>query len=121
MRVMIVDDEQPCIDELVFLFARHPDVSVSGTYTNPVKALVAAEASNPDVIFIDVSMPYMNGIELADQLQKIDNDIQMVFVTAHSRFLGEIKKIYPMLWVLKPVSEARLDAIVERLRSRLKA
>ncbi|MEQ8176589.1 MAG: response regulator [Syntrophomonadaceae bacterium] len=116
---MIVDDEQPCIDELVFLFARHPDVSVSGTYTNPVKALEAARALNPDAVFVDVAMPYISGIDLANKLKRIDNNIQLVFVTAHSRLLEDIKKGRPCLWILKPVNEARLKTIIEHLRSRL--
>ncbi|MEN6392139.1 MAG: response regulator [Syntrophomonas sp.] len=116
---MIVDDEQPCIDELVYLFARHPNVSVSGTYTNPVKALEAARALNPDAVFVDVAMPYISGIELADKLKRIDNDIQLVFVTAHSRLLEGIKKGGPCLWMLKPVSETRVKTIIEQLRSRL--
>lgn len=121
MRVMIVDDEQPCIDELLFLFARHPDVFVSGTYINPVKALKAAEASNPDAVFIDVSMPLMNGMVMAEKLQRLGSHIQIIFVTAQSRLLGENGKHRPMLYVLKPISEARLDATLERLRSRLKS
>lgn len=118
MRILIVDDEQPCIDELVYLFTRHPDVDVSGTYTNPLKALEAVRASELDAVFVDVSMPYMNGIELADSLKKLNNDIQIVFVTAHSRLREDIKKGRLGVCMLKPVSEARLKAIIEILRGR---
>lgn len=119
MRIMIVDDEQPCIDELVFQLDRYSDVSVSGTYTNPVKALEAARASIPHAVFIDVSMPYMNGIELADKLRKLNNEIQIIFVSAHSLLLENIKKGRSCVWMLKPVREARLKAIIELLRGRL--
>lgn len=119
MRIMIVDDEQPCIDELVYLLARYTDVAVSGTFTNPLKALEGVRASDLDAVFVDVSMPYMSGIELADSLKKLNNEIQIIFVTAHSRLLDEIKRVRPALYVLKPVSEIKLNMIVEHLRKYL--
>lgn len=116
---MIVDDEQPCIDELEYLFTMHNDVIIGGTYTNPVKALEAVPALKPDVVFLDISMPFLSGIELAGDLININHNIQVVFVTAHFRLLEDIKKDRPFLWMLKPVSEARLNTVMESLRGRL--
>lgn len=116
MRVMIVDDEQPCIEELRFLLIRHPDIEICGEYTNPLDALQAAQKSLPDVIFLDIGMPFINGIDLADRLKHLTQKVNIVFVTAHARLLSGIKNLPPSEFLLKPINKSKLDILLERLR-----
>lgn len=118
MRVMIVDDEQPCLDELEYLLAMHTDIEVTGKYTNPLQALSAVESSLPDAVFLDIVMPHMSGIELAEKIHAISPEIQAVFVTAHAGCLIETNMTRPFDCILKPVSKRHLNTVVERLRER---
>lgn len=120
MRVIIVDDEQPSLDELEYLLAMHADIEVTGTYTNPLQALSAAESSLPDVMFLDIGMPHMSGIELAEKIHAISPEVQAVFVTAHAGYLIETKMTRPFDCILKPINKRHLNKVVERLREREK-
>ncbi len=119
MRVMIIDDEQPCLDELEYLLMKHQDVEIVGAYTNPFEALPVIALSRPEAVFIDISMPNMNGIDLAQRIRRMDSTVQLVFVTAHSKLLGEPQRAPPFEYILKPVNKKRLEAVVEGIRIRL--
>ncbi|HWP96130.1 MAG TPA: response regulator [Syntrophomonadaceae bacterium] len=116
---MIVDDEKPCLDELEYLLLKHNDIVITGAFTNPLEALAAAESSMPDAIFLDIGMPHVSGIEFAKRVYGYDETVQLVFVTAYTKLLTEVKKVWPFESILKPVSGTKLNIIVERLRRRL--
>ncbi len=116
MRVMIIDDEQPCLDELQYLLMTHEDIDIIGAYTNPLEALVAIPLSRLDVAFIDIAMPYIDGMELAKKIYSMDSSAQVVFVTAHSKLLEEQKRAPPLEFILKPINEKKLEAVVKKLR-----
>jgi two-component system, LytTR family, response regulator len=117
MRVMLVDDERPCLDELEYLLAQHGDITITGTYTNPLEALEAVKHSASDTAFLDISMPYMSGTELAEALLKITPGMHIVFVTAYSKLLAGAKGMPSNGSILKPVSGQIVDEVLKRLRS----
>ncbi len=116
MRVMIVDDERPCIDELSFLLARHPDIDICGAYTNPLEVLHQVQLYQPQVIFVDIVMPHIHGIDLANQLRKLNQNLSLVFVTAHARLLSSIIEFRPLHSILKPINKNKLDLLLSQLR-----
>ncbi|HWP96128.1 MAG TPA: response regulator [Syntrophomonadaceae bacterium] len=116
MRVILIDDEQPAIDELCYLLEKYPDIEVAASFTNPLRALEAMGNIKPDVVFLDIDMPHMDGLELALQIQALYAGIIVVFVTAYTRFALDSFKAYPLDYLLKPIKEARLDATVEHMR-----
>ena len=119
MRVMIVDDERPCLDELEYLLKKHKDITIVGAYTNPLDALSSVQYSMPEALFIDIDMPNLSGIEFTRRIYGYDATVQVVFVTAHTRLLNQATKNWPFESILKPVSETKLNIIIERLRRRL--
>jgi two-component system, LytTR family, response regulator len=115
IRVALVDDEQPFIDELSYLLGKYPDIEIVAAFTNPLTALESIENIKPDVVFLDIDMPYMNGLELALRIQEQCPGIIIVFVTAYSQYALDSFKAYPLDYLLKPVKEARLDEAVKHV------
>ncbi len=116
LRVIIIDDEQPGIDELSYQLSKYPDVVIAGTYTNPLIALERLEGLRPDAVFLDIDMPYINGVQLALKIQSLYAGIMIIFVTAYSQYALDSFKAFPLDYLLKPVKEARLDATIEYMR-----
>ena len=116
MRVFIVDDEIPCIDELAYLLRKYPDLEIAATFTGSRQALEAIVDMKPDAVFLDIDMPHQNGLELALSMQEHCPDVVVIFITAYARYALEAFQVYPLDFLLKPVQELRLDKTVEHLR-----
>jgi two-component system, LytTR family, response regulator len=116
LQVMLVDDEQPCLDELEYLLDRHEDIEITGMFINPLRALSVALRREPDVIFLDINMAQMNGIELAEKIRSLNDKVQIVFVTAHTKLFKEAKRVGSHAFLLKPVSKAKLKAVLDDLK-----
>jgi two-component SAPR family response regulator len=116
IRVMLIDDEIPFLEELAYLLGKYPDIEVAATFSNSLKALEAVESMRPDAVFLDISMPHMNGLELALKIQKLQAGIIIIFVTAHSKYALDSFKAYPLDYLLKPLKEARLEAAIQHMR-----
>ncbi len=118
IRALIVDDEAPARSELRYLLAAHPEVSVVGEAAAAAEALELARDLAYDVVFLDVEMPGLTGIEVAPLVRERRNPPAVVFVTAHERYAVEAFAIEAFDYLLKPVDPARLARVVERLRER---
>jgi two-component SAPR family response regulator len=116
MKAFLIDDEFPCVEELAFLLRQYPDIEITGRFTDPLKALEAVSGRRPDVVFLDIDMPRLDGLELALKIQAICAGVCVIFVTAYSRYALDAFKAYPLDYLLKPIKQARLDAAVEHLR-----
>lgn len=116
MKVMLIDDEKPGLEEIAHLLGQFPDLEIVAAFDNPRHALQAMEELKPDAVFLDIDMPYMNGLELALRIQSQYPGIIIVFITAYSKFALDAFKAYPLDYILKPIKEARLEAAVEHMR-----
>ncbi|MBP7892224.1 MAG: response regulator [Firmicutes bacterium] len=117
MRAMIVDDEAPALSELIYLLSRYGAVEIAGAFTASATALEAAQSIRPDVFFLDLSMPRMNGAELARKILAQIPTARIVFVTAFAKELEGVKGIPAFGSLLKPVNSERLDELMEQLRA----
>ncbi len=82
LNAIVVDDEPHCSKTLVALLKRYsPEVNVIATCNNGVEALGAIRQGNPDLVFLDVEMPRMNGFEMLEQLSEIH--FHLIFVTSY--------------------------------------
>lgn len=115
MRALVVDDELHAREELAALLAETGEVEVVGSCGNAVEALPAIRRLRPEVLFLDVQMPAVNGFEL---LAMIDPAIlpRVVFVTAHDAFAVRAFEESAADYLLKPVARERLARTLERLR-----
>lgn len=115
IRVIIVEDERPILDLMKRLAGRHPLLEVVGTFTSPLEALERYPQLRPDAVFLDVEMPKMGGIELADKLRAIDEELQVVFTTAYPGYAVEAFRVSAVDYLLKPVTPDALERVVGRL------
>ena len=124
IKTFIVDDEQPAIDEIEYLLSPYQSVEVSGKYEDPRNALGDLEKGRPDLLFLDIDMPHIKGIELALQIQERLEGATIVFVTAHSNYALEAFSAYPLDYILKPIDEIRfrqtMDLVLDKFSDRLR-
>lgn len=107
IKTYIIDDELPATQELEYLLGGYREIDVAGIFEDPLEALRNIEIHKPDVVFLDIDMPHMNGIELGLKIQSLRAGIIIVFVTAHSEYSLEAFKAYPLDYILKPIDEER--------------
>ena len=115
MRALVVDDEPPALPELTWLLeqdGRFTSVVPAGNGTDALRAL---ESGRFDVIFSDVSMPGLDGMELARVIARFAERPQVVFVTAHEQHAVDAFAVQATDYVMKPVSPVRLGQAVERV------
>lgn len=114
LKTILVDDERHCLKILSTLLTRHcPDVHISGQFQNPLEALAAIQADIPDLLFLDIEMPRLNGFELIKQLGEINFDI--IFTTAFDRYAIKAFKVSACDYLLKPIDEDELVKAVEKV------
>jgi two-component system LytT family response regulator/two-component system response regulator LytT len=115
---LIVDDEQLASDELAYLLKDFPDVEVIATARNGLQAVKLIEDLEPDVVFLDVQMPGMDGLGVIRALKEKDASSLPYFVlaTAYEQYAVEAFRLEALDYLLKPVDKERLTQSVERAR-----
>jgi DNA-binding LytR/AlgR family response regulator len=112
IRAFVVDDERLAVQRLTGLLAETGRVTVAGSATDPQEALEALRRADVDVVFLDIQMPEMTGLELVEQL---DRNIPVVFTTAYDRYALEAFEVNSIDYLLKPVESARLGRALDKL------
>jgi len=115
MRAIVVDDELLAMESMSRMLTRH-GAEVVAAFQNPLEALNSELWCEVDAAFVDISMPGMNGIELAARLQSKAPLLHVVFVTAFDQYAVKAFEIAAADYLVKPVRAARLEATLERLR-----
>src|SRR5580658_3661899 len=115
MRILIVDDEAPARARLRQMLAAHPDVEVAGEADSGVQAMELAAAARPDVLLLDIRMPGPSGIDVAACLPHPRPHV--VFCTAFDRYAVDAFELHAVDYLLKPISRARLEQALDRVRA----
>ena len=115
MRALIVDDEAPARNKLRRMLVNFTDVEVVGEASDGGAALALAAQLRPDVIFLDVQMPEVDGFDVAASLP--DDGPALVFVTAFDRYALQAFDADASDYLLKPVEPERLERAIKRLRA----
>jgi two-component system, LytTR family, response regulator len=118
IRALLVDDEAPARSELRYLLGAHPDVTVVGEAASAGEALALSRDLRHDVVFLDVEMPGLTGVEAAPLVRDRREPPAVVFVTAHEQYAIDAFAVEAFDYLLKPVDPDRLARVVERLRER---
>jgi len=118
MRVMIVDDEQIARDRLRRLLGLEKGVQIVAECGTGAEAIAVATAQSPDLLFLDVRMPEVDGFAVVDALPA-DCTPLVVFVTAFDEHATRAFDVEAVDYVLKPIDPERLHAAVERARTHL--
>ncbi len=115
LTVLVVDDERPTLDELTYLLDRDPRVGTVLACDSGTEALRLLLGTEVDAVFLDIQMPGLNGLELAQVLARSRRPPQVVFVTAHEGHAVDAFDLRAVDYVLKPVRADRLAEAVRRV------
>jgi two-component system LytT family response regulator/two-component system response regulator LytT len=117
LATLIVDDEKPASDELSYLLKEFPDVEVVATGSNGLEAIDLIQKLEPELVFMDVQMPGLDGMGVLRRLREQSADLpHIVFVTAYDQYAIEAFRLEAMDYLLKPVDKARRAETIERAR-----
>jgi two-component system response regulator AlgR len=116
LRTLVVDDEAMAIERMQVLLARVDGIDLVGTASSGGQALRLIEALAPDLLLLDISMPGLDGIGVANAIQRLPKRPTVVFVTAFDQYAVIAFDVAAADYLLKPVDPARLLKAIERVR-----
>src|ERR1700680_2446991 len=119
MQAVVVDDEQLAREELCYMLDKVGVGEVIAQAGNGLEAIPIIEKFHPEVVFLDVQMPGLNGFEVAHRLIQNGSSPNIIFVTAFDRHAIEAFEVNAVDYLLKPVEASRLEQAVERARRRV--
>lgn len=118
IRSIIIDDEQHCVRALLSDLQQHcPSIEIADTCSSAKEGIMAIKKLNPDLVFLDVEMPWMNGFEMLEVLGEINFSI--IFTTAHDEFAAKAFRISAIDYLLKPVDANDLKAAVQKVEKKM--
>ena len=118
IRSIIIDDEKNCIDSLAFDLRRNfPQIELIDTCTSPKQGLLSIRKQKPDLVFLDVQMPWMNGFEMLEMLDEID--FAIIFTTAYDQFAAKAFRLSAIDYLLKPVDLNDLKEAVKKATDKI--
>ncbi len=120
LQAIIVDDELLALKNLEVHLRAIGGIEIVGSYQNPQLAYEAICQSKPDIVFLDIEMPVLTGIELADKLHDIVPDTSVVFITAYNMFAIQAFELNAVDYILKPIIRNRLEKTITRILRRYK-
>lgn len=115
MKAILIDDEKPALLHLERLLNHDGRIKVAGKYTSAREGLEHLSADKADIVFLDIEMPEMNGLEAAEYIRQLDKDVRIVYTTAYSEYAIEAFELNALDYLLKPIHPDRLSKTVERV------
>lgn len=118
IRAVIIDDEINCVESLVFDLQKYcAEVEIAEACTSPKAGLVAIRKHKPDLVFLDVQMPWMNGFEMLEVLGQIS--FAIIFTTAYDQFAAKAFRLSAVDYLLKPVDINDLKEAVNKAADKI--
>lgn len=115
LHAILVDDELPARDELRSLLQQEPDIQIDSECSNALDAIRAIHQYHPDVVFLDIQMPRISGLEMVSMLDP-EQHPAIVFITAYDEFAIQAFEQHAFDYLLKPIEPERLHKTVQRLQ-----
>ncbi|HKR04341.1 MAG TPA: LytTR family DNA-binding domain-containing protein [Bacteroidia bacterium] len=115
IHAVIIDDEQKCIETLSILIKMHcPEITIDASCNNGSDGIKAINQHKPDVVFLDIEMPKMNGFDMLEKFEKIF--FHVVFTTAYNQFAIKAFRYSALNYLLKPIDPDDLKSTVSRIK-----
>ena len=121
IKVVIIDDEMPAITRMKVLLKNFPEVEIAGLFQDPQAALLSVLDDAPDLIFLDIEMPGMTGIEFASEVNRNHIDSKIVFISSHDQYALNAIREEAFDYLLKPVSIDELKRCLIRFQSKVQS
>ncbi|GAA4360056.1 LytTR family DNA-binding domain-containing protein [Kangiella marina] len=115
LKTIIVDDEQPARQRIHRLLKTYSELTVVAEASNGEEALSLIQQHHPDLVFLDISMPVMNGVELARILSDDFPQLKIIFTTAYDQYALEAFDVNATDYLLKPIRKERLAKALSKL------
>lgn len=115
MKCIIVDDEFPSREELKYFINKFSNIKIEMEFDSGIDALKYISKHKVDVIFLDINMPMLDGIEFSKILYKNNVDIKVIFITAYKEHAVEAFEVHAFDYLLKPFSEERIVSALKRI------
>lgn len=121
IKVMLIDDEYIILDGMSSFPWGKYDCELVATAQNGLDGLAQMRKSSPDIVFSDIKMPGMDGLQFAEEARKTDSDIKIVFLTGYDNFefAQQAIRVGVSEYLLKPINLAKLDALIKKLVSEI--
>lgn len=116
LKAIIVDDEELLCDELEYLLKKEPDIEVTAKFFNAFDALAYISQSTCDLVFLDIKMPGISGLELARKLTELRRPPLLVFITAFPEHALEAFETAAVGYITKPVTQTILGKVLDKIR-----
>lgn len=121
MRAIIVEDEVLARQELTYLIQTHSRFKVAAEFEDGLDALKYLQTDTVDVIFLDINIPSIDGVLLAHNISRFAVKPYIVFITAYKEHAAEAFEIEAFDYILKPYSETRIRAMLQKLEGAIAA
>lgn len=115
LKALIVDDEYPARKELRFLLNKFNNIEVVGEATNATEALTLINALDYSILFLDIEMPGMSGLEVGAKIQEMANPPHVIFVSAYDEYAVKAFEVNAVDYILKPFDERRLTQAINKI------
>lgn len=116
MRVMIVDDERLALRQFVVETEDIPDIEVAGAFSNPLQALEYLKENPVEAVFLDIEMPELNGIILAEKMRELYPDLVVIFITGYEQYTLDALKVKADYYMTKPYDSRDIKEVLERAK-----
>lgn len=116
MKVILIDDEQLALKYLEYQLNMIGGFEIIGKYTDPMIGKRAVEENDIDIVFLDIRIPELNGIELAERLLEQKPELNVVFITTYEQYAIKAFELNALDYVLKPVRLERLKLTTQRIK-----
>lgn len=115
MKIAAVDDETHALERFERMVSEIADLKLCGLFETAQQLLGYLKENPLDAVFLDIEMPGINGLQLSEQIQSLNENIDIIFVTAFSQYAVEAFELQAVDYILKPLTEDRLGKTVRRL------
>ncbi|MBD0383612.1 response regulator [Paenibacillus sedimenti] len=116
MKAILVDDEWLALRKLEKMLASYDDIDLIGSYTHSPQALEQISLQQPDVVFLDINMPELNGLQAILRIHEVAPSTAVVFITAYDNHAYEAFELNAFDYIMKPVQHERLAKTIQRLQ-----
>ena len=115
LKVVLIDDEMPALDELAYIVEASDQAQVVGKFTDSVEGLLYIQNHKPDLVFLDINMPQMSGLKLAEAIRGLNVECSVVFATAYDEHALEAFEKDVIDYLLKPYEEKRVFKVIRKV------
>lgn len=119
IRTLIVDDEAPAREELIYSLKKFQEIEIVGEASHGLEAIELNNKLKPDLIFLDIQMPKLNGIDVARKILNDNHHPYIIFVTAYEKYAIDAFEVDAMDYILKPITEERLEKGMEKILGKM--